>query len=87
MSDLVGNPEDRFSHNEAYVVGEIMEDGMDYEDSCNGDPGDNPQVDLIHQDNETKENWLVYFAGKTEGSLDDWLERHTPSRINKHRFD
>ena len=64
-----------------------MEDCMDYEDSYNGDPGGAPQVDLIHQDNETKENWLVYFEGKTEGNFDDWLDRHTPSCINKQRFD
>lgn len=62
-----------------------MGDSMDYEDSCNGDPGDVPKVDLIHRDNETGENWLVYNAGETEGNFDDWLERHTPSRINKHR--
>ena len=34
MSDLVRNPEDRFSHNEAQIVNEgasVSEDGSDYD--------------------------------------------------------
>ena len=40
----------------------------------------------IYEDNETKENWLVYFKGKTRGDFTDWLERHKPSEVTKKRF-
>ena len=65
----------------------MEDDTMECEDSYYEDLAEVPQLDVIHQDHETKENWLIYTAGETAGNFDDWLERHAPSRLHKHRFD
>ena len=41
--------------------------------------------DFIHQDNETRENWIVYFQGKSKENFEDWLERFKPSKVDRNR--
>ena len=43
MSDLVGNPEDRFSHNEAHLISVTPEGGVEF--VC---PDDRSVLDLIN---------------------------------------
>ena len=50
------------------------------------DSFDGLMSEYIYEDNETKENWIVYFKGKTKGDFEEWLENHKPSQISKKRF-